>query len=39
VVLDLRETSWLGPRQRTALHEARRYAEAHEGAVDVQVWR
>ena len=37
VVVDLRESSWIGPRQQRALAEARRYATAHPN--EVTVWR
>ena len=37
VVLDLREGAWVGLRQQRARDEARRYADAHAGAV--RVWQ
>ncbi len=39
VVLDLRETSWVGPRQRRAMAQARDYAARHASAPGVRVWR
>lgn len=39
VVLDLRPTSWLGPRQRAALEQVIRYERAHRGDAGIVVWR
>ncbi len=39
VVIDLRESSWVGPRQAGCRAEAARYAERHGDDVGVVVWR
>lgn len=39
VVLDLREVSWLGPRQRAALAQVRAYGAQRAGEEGVLVWR